>query len=228
MLSGRMVPSSVSCFAVLTWGERGPAHLGRRPEAAGLQEAVPRAAMVPGRACSWVTVPHNCLQPGAARPARCRPEEKLHPADLRPVSPLNVTFLPQSPYSPRRNILPSASPAVPQHPAHRLLHFFWVSFGVLVSFLGRNHEALLLPLYVPEDDWAAVVVFVVENAAFVLKLGACFQPMFIKLLGWELTDVFVLAGKKKKKKGEGEMNKLKQRTTKKFSTSSIILGRFHL
>lgn len=52
----------------------------------------------------------------------------------------------------------------------------------------------------------------VENAAFVLKLGARFQPMFIKLLGWELTDVFVLAEKKKEKKGETEVNKLKQRT----------------
>lgn len=145
-------------------------------------------------------VPHNCFWPGTARPARCRPKEELHPADLRPVSSLNVTFLPQSPYHPpQHNILPSATPAIPQHPAHRLLHFFWVSFGVLVSFLGRDHEALLLPLYVPEDDRAAVVVFVVENAVFVLKLGTRFQTMFIKLLGWELTDVFVLAEKKKKK-----------------------------
>lgn len=63
----------------------------------------------------------------------------------------------------------------------------------------------------PEDDRAAGVVSVVENAAFVLKLGARFQPMFIKLLGWELTDVFVLA--EKKKKGETEVNKLKQRTS---------------
>lgn len=50
MLSGWMVPSSVSCFASLTWGERGPAHLGRRPEAVGLKKAAPRAVMVPG---SW-------------------------------------------------------------------------------------------------------------------------------------------------------------------------------
>lgn len=65
----------------------------------------------------------------------------------------------------------------------------------------------------PEDDRAAGVVSVVENTAFVLKLGARFQPMFIKLLGWELTDVFVLAEKKKEKKGETEVNKLKQRTS---------------
>lgn len=63
----------------------------------------------------------------------------------------------------------------------------------------------------PEDDRAAVVVFVVENAVFVLKLGTRFQTMVVKLLGWELTDVFVLA--EKKKKGETEVNKLKQRTS---------------
>lgn len=103
----------------------------------------------------------------------------------------------------QHNTLPSATPAIPQDPPHRLLRFFWVRFGVLVSFLGRNHEALLLPLHMPEDDRAAAVIFVVEDTGLTQKLGACFQPRFIKLLGWELANAFVLA----EKRGETEMNK---------------------
>lgn len=69
MLSGRMVPSSVSCFAILTWGDQGPAHLGA---AAGGNQ--PSGTLSPGqRWCLavllpllWVTLPYSCLWPGAS------------------------------------------------------------------------------------------------------------------------------------------------------------------
>lgn len=48
----------------------------------------------------------------------------------------------------------------------------------------------------PEDDGAAAVILVAEDAGFTNQLGTCFQPHFIKLLGWELTNPFVLAEKR--------------------------------
>lgn len=125
----------------------------------------------------------------------------LHPTDLCPISQLIIP--PRSPESPSATPSPFASPAIPQDPSHRLLHFFQISFGVLVSFLSRNHEALLLPLHVPKDDRAAAVIFVVEDAGVTKKLGARSQPHIVKLLGWELANAFVLA----EKRGETEVNK---------------------
>lgn len=105
----------------------------------------------------------------------------------------------------QHNALPSISPAIPQDSAHHLCHFLQVGFGVLVSFLGRNHEGVLLSFHMPKDDGAAVIFSVVESTGFPSKLRTRSQPPFIEFLGWELTDALVLA----EKRGETEVNKPK-------------------
>lgn len=190
MLSGRMVPSSVSCLAILTWRDQRPAHLGAGPDGRAPQHPSPgqRWLLPWGHAALHLPLPKGVLVCSA--PGR-------HQAD---TADLCIFIIPPQF---QHNTIPSASPAIPQDPAHRLRHFLQVSFGVLVSFLSSNHEGVLLPFYVPEDDGAAVVISVVEHTGFRNRLRTCSQPPFIELLGWELANALVLA----EKKGETEVNK---------------------
>lgn len=75
MLSGRMVPSSVSCFAIFTWRHHDSAHLGTssRPPAR------PQGSDGAQLCCSPLGLISLPLTLARSSMARCRHEQDLHP-----------------------------------------------------------------------------------------------------------------------------------------------------